>query len=361
MEIIYLLYIFLFVSAFLTLSVINGFVHQNKINSLTASKQHLSLIIAARDEEKNIGFLIDSIENQKYPLENCEIIIVDDNSSDKTSEIISSRIKDKPNYSVIRVIEKKYLGKKGALQAGIENSKNDFIVITDADCKPEPNWLSKISGALENRYDFVFGVAPIRSGKTFVEKISAFENLRNTYLTISAVGLNIPYSAAARSFAFRKRSFEKIAGYLNTTETLSGDDDLLLREAVKHKMKIGTIIEPDAFVFSDPPKTFTEYFRQKKRHLQTSFHYLLKQKLFLAFWHIVNLISLLSIVLVFWNPVFVLPFAIKLIIDFIVVIINQNALGHSFKFYEIIYLQIVFEIFIVINFFNSLFGKVVWK
>jgi len=361
MEIIYLLYIFLFVSAFLTFSVINGFVHQNKTTSITVSKQHLSLIIAARDEEKNIGFLIDSIENQKYPLENCEIIIVDDNSSDKTSEIISSRIKGKINYFLIEASEKKYSGKKGALQVGIENSRNDFIVITDADCKPESGWLSKISCAFENGYDFVFGVAPIRSGSLFVEKLSAFENLRNTFLSISAVGLNIPYSAAARSFAFRKSAFDKVGGYSNTTETLSGDDDLLLREAVKHKMKIGTVLESDAFVFSDPPKTFTEYFRQKKRHLQTSFHYLLKQKLFLGFWHLINLISLFSILLMFWNPFFALPFITKLVMDFFIVITNQNTLGHSFKFYEIIYLQIVFEVFIVINFFNSLFGKVEWK
>ena len=170
-----------------------------------------------------------------------------------------------------------------------------------------------------------------------------------------------PYSAAARSFAFRKSAFEKVSGYSNTTETLSGDDDLLLREAVKNNMKIGTFTEPDSFVYSSAPKTCAEYFKQKKRHLQTSFYYLPKQKLFLAFWHIINLISLLSILLVFWNPVFALPFAIKLISDYIIVITHQKELGHSFNFYEIFYLQILFEIFIVINFFNSLFGKVEWK
>ncbi len=102
------------------------------------------------------------------------------------------------------------------------------------------------------------------------------------------MGLNVPYSAAARSFAFRKTSFERLGGYGKTTETLSGDDDLLLREAVKRKMLIGTVIEPDAFVFSAAPKSFEDYFKQKKRHLQTSFHYLLKQKMFLGFWHLIK-------------------------------------------------------------------------
>jgi cellulose synthase/poly-beta-1,6-N-acetylglucosamine synthase-like glycosyltransferase len=126
-------------------------------------------------------------------------------------------------------------------------------------------------------------------------------------------------------------------------------------------MKIGTVLESDAFVYSDPPKTFAQYFNQKKRHLQTSFHYLLKQKMFLGFWHLINLISLFSILLMLWNPFFALPFIIKLVFDFIVVIKNQKTLGYSFKFYEIIFLQIAFEIFLIINFFNSLFGKVEWK
>ena len=218
-----------------------------------------------------------------------------------------------------------------------------------------------MAGGLDYGYDFVFGVAPIKTGAKLIEKLSAFENLRNTYLTIAAVGLNIPYSAAARSFAFRKKSFERIGGYANTTETLSGDDDLLIREAIKNKMLIGTVIDSEAFVYSSAPKSFAEYFKQKKRHVQTSFHYLLKQKVFLGIWHLANLISLLSVLLIFISPVFVLPFAIKLVYDFFIVIKHQETLGHSFRFYEIIYLQILFEIFIVLNFFNSLSGKTNWK
>ena len=54
----------------------------------------------------------------------------------------------------------------------------------------------------------------------------------------------MPYCASARSFGFKKSSFEKIKGYSNTVETLSGDDDLLLREAVKNNLKVGAIFQP---------------------------------------------------------------------------------------------------------------------
>lgn len=356
-----LTYLIIILFLLIAINVYKGFSYQLSRKFTTTSKPKLSLVIAAKNEESNIDSLIDSLEQLNYPNENLEIIFIDDNSTDKTAETIQSKISDKQNYKLITANNKTISGKKGALAIGIEEAQSNFIVITDADCKPEKYWLNTIAGKLDEGFDFVFGVAPIESGKTLIEKISAFENLRNTYLSISSVGLNIPYSAAARSFAFRKTSFKRVGGYANTTETISGDDDLLLREAVKNKMLIGTVVDPDAFVFSAAPKYFAEYFNQKKRHLQTSLYYLLKQKLFLGFWHTINLISLLTVFLIFIKPVLALPFAVKLIYDFFVVIKHQKELGHRFKFYEIFYLQILFEVFIVVNFFNSLSGKVNWK
>jgi hypothetical protein len=56
-----------------------------------------------------------------------------------------------------------------------------------------------------------------------------------------------------------------------------------------------------------------------------------------------------------------MPFAVKIFYDAFIVIKNQQKLGHSFKLYEVIYLQIIFEVFVVVNFFNSLSGKIEWK
>lgn len=358
---LYITYILLFSFLLLAIYIYNGFKFELRKMPIYKTSPKLSVIIALRNEEKNVDQLINSLSQLNYPEENFEVILVDDNSTDKTFSLIESRIAGKKNYTLIKADQKEFEGKKGALSVGITNAKNNFIVITDADCKPEFNWLKAMASKLDAGFDFVFGVAPIESGETLVKKLSAFENLRNTYLTIAAVGLNIPYSAAARSFAFRKKSYERIGGYSKTIETLSGDDDLLLREAVKNKMLIGTLIDPEAFVYSPAPKSFDEYFKQKHRHLQTSFHYLLNQKLFLGFWHLINLFSLISILFIFISPVLALPFAAKIFYDLFIVIKHQQELGHKFKFYEIIYLQILFEIFLVINFFKSLSGKTEWK
>lgn len=338
-----------------------GFISQFRSKYNHPNRLKLSLIIALKNEEKNIGMLLRSLDSLDYPKDDLEIIFVDDNSSDNTYEMLKKQLNPDSNYYLLKADNKEIIGKKGALTIGIRKATNNYIVITDADCRPESGWLNRIAVQFSAGYDFIFGIAPIKNGKLFVQKLSAFESFRNTYLTLAATGLKIPYSAAARSFAFKKSSFEKLGGYANTTETISGDDDLLLREAVKYKMKIGTITGQDAFVFSDAPDTFKKYFNQKKRHLQTSFHYLLKQKVFLAAWHIINLLSLFSFLLIFISPLLVVPFIIKIISDFIIVSEYQVQLGHKFKFYEIPFLQIAFEIFLIINFLNSLTGKVEWK
>jgi cellulose synthase/poly-beta-1,6-N-acetylglucosamine synthase-like glycosyltransferase len=363
MEFIYLTYFLTFTFLLLAIYIYNGFKFELKkqLHSFHKTSLKLSLIIAAKNEAENINKLFDHLERLNYPQENFEVIIVDDNSSDNTYSLIESRILNKNNFRLLKAEQKEFDGKKGALSIGIKNAQNHLIVITDADCLPDSNWLKAIAGKLDDGYDFVFGVAPISVGEFTVQKLSAFENLRNSFLSIAALGLNIPYSAAARSFAFRKNSFERIGGYSKTISILSGDDDLLLREAFKNKMLIGTLIDTEAFVYSAAPKNFNEYFKQKHRHLQTSFHYPLKQKLFLAFWHLINLLSLLTIFLLFISPVLALPFAVKITYDLFIAIKYQQELGHKFKFYEIIYLQILFEIFLVINFFKSLSGKTEWK
>ena len=146
-------------------SVYKAFIYQIGRKKSTTSKPKLSLIIAAKNEEKNINSLFDSLEQLNYPNENFEVIIIDDSSSDKTAELINPRISDKKNYTFIKADNKEFEGKKGALSIGIKNAKYNFIVITDADCKPKTNWLSDLAGGLDYGYDFVFGVAPILTGK----------------------------------------------------------------------------------------------------------------------------------------------------------------------------------------------------
>ncbi len=327
----------------------------------SSGSQKISVIVAAKNESKNIRQLINALASQNYPKDLYEVIIVDDNSDDETFKFTKEQIVNLNNFKILKAEEKEYPAKRGAIDFGIKRSANPYIMITDADCIPEKNWISEYSNLFKNNYDFIFGAAPFKLQKNLISQISGFENLRASILTFGFANLKLPYSAAARSFGFKKKSFEKVKGYKNTIDTLSGDDDLLLREAVKYNLKIGTVIKDDAFVFSKTENTLKSYLRQKARHTTTSFHYLLAHKLFLGYWHLLNLLGILCLILSLFNPIFLTAALTKFIADFLVVITLQKKFGYKFNFIQIFYLQTLYELFLVINFFNAKHTTIEWK
>ncbi|MFO7447705.1 MAG: glycosyltransferase [Ignavibacteriaceae bacterium] len=328
--------------------------------SKTSYNLNFSIIIAAKNEGRNIPGLIESLKNLNYPSEKFEVIIIDDNSSDNTFELTKQLSSELKNFSVIAAGDnKRYPGKKGALDTGISKAEYPYILITDADCIPSEDWLTYYSGRFSEGYDIVFGPAPFYQTNSLMNKISCFENLRASLLVFGAAELNFSYSAMARNFGFKKSSFENIGGYSNTVETLGGDDDLLLREAVKHKMKIGTINHPGAFVYSIARESLDRYLKQKKRHTKTSLHYLPSRQLLLTIWHTINIFALFY-PLISMNPDFIPLFFLKLFADFSMVSFYQKKFGYTFSITEKIYLQIYYEIFLIINFFNALVNKDKW-
>ena len=320
-----------------------------------------SIVVAAKNEEDNLASLISALSKIDYPKENFEVIIVDDNSTDKTFTLATELTSTLENFRVVKAENKKYEGKRGALDYGIETAKNEYIIITDADCVPGKNWLIRYKEKFNKEFDLIIGIAPFNQKQTLVNKVSCYENFRNTLLKILSVKIGLPYTATARDFGFNKKSFEKIEGYKNTTDTISGDDDLLLREAVKNKLKIGLLTSKDSFVYSETKKLFRDYFSQRARHTQTSFHYLLKQTLFLSTWHSVNIAFLFSPLLAFINLYFLLPFAVKLILDLLISVLFQRKINYKFSIIETIYLQFFYEIFLIVHLFNAKFNRIKWK
>ena len=90
---------------------------------------NISIIIAAKNEERNLPSLLDAILQLDYPQENFEIIIVDDNSTDGTFQKTKELAEQFANLVTIKAQGKKYEGKRGALEIGIQSSKYDYILM----------------------------------------------------------------------------------------------------------------------------------------------------------------------------------------------------------------------------------------
>jgi cellulose synthase/poly-beta-1,6-N-acetylglucosamine synthase-like glycosyltransferase len=358
---LYLLFIFSFLLLIINLIIYSSLNRVFQFRETTESSLNISVVVAAKNEVQNIPKLITALKNQSYGANKFEVIIVDDNSTDDTFNSADRLTLTSKTFSIIKAKDKIHSGKKGALDIGIKKAKYPYILITDADSVPAKDWIKSFAEKFNDGNDFLFGIAPYSKSKSITNLITRFENLRAHILMFSLANIGLPYSAAARSFGFSKDAFQKIYGYKNTTETLSGDDDLLLREAIKNNFKVGLVINKEAFVFTKSKNNFTDYVNQKSRHTSTSIYYSMKSKTILATWHLLNLVSIFSIILLPFNPLFLFPFFIKLVVDLFILNNFQNDFGYKINPLWFIILQINYELNLIYFFFKGLSFSNRWK
>lgn len=320
-----------------------------------------SIIIAAKNEEKNISQTLNSLINQNYPQELYEIIIVDDNSTDNTYSIAFEYSQKYSSIKVLKAENKTLPAKKGVLDIGVKNSQYDYILITDADCIAEKDWLISMAKTFSNGYDIVVGKAPFFNQNNFTSLISLYENLKTFIVSHFAISINFAYTATARNFGYTKTIYHKINGYNNTLDTLSGDDDMFIREATKHNAKICGLYYENSSVFSYPKNNLKEYYQQKARHTSTSFYYQTKHQIFLSIWHIFGMFYILSIPLIFIDLQFIYLAITSLICNLLLSIIFQPQLKYNFNIFIMIILDFIYQINLIINFFTGYFYNNKWK
>ena len=322
---------------------------------------NFSILIAARNEEANLPALFNSLKNLNYPREHFEVIFVNDNSTDNTLEVAREHAKEFGNCTVASSGEKIIQGKKGALEKGAELSKFPIIVTTDADCILPPNWLREINQRFNNGADVVIGFNAYENLTSFQKKYSAYESLRNQIFAFTMARIGLPYSSVGRNFAFKKEILEKIGGYSAIAQTLSGDDDLLVQQAIKFKANIQAMLSKSSITKTKPPENFSELFKQRSRHVTTSRFYNLKSQVLLAFWHLSNLAAFYSLFLLWFNPIFSVLFLEKILFDLISVFKFQHKWNYYFRWGEIVAFQTIYEFFVPLYFLKAMFGKTKWK
>lgn len=113
----------------------------------------LSIIMPVYNEKRTIREIVQKV--MEVNLEK-ELIIVDDNSSDGTREILKNEYEGKDNIKII--YKEKNEGKTSAIVEGLKNISGDIIIIQDADLEYEPKDYSKlIEPIIEDKVDVVYG------------------------------------------------------------------------------------------------------------------------------------------------------------------------------------------------------------
>jgi cellulose synthase/poly-beta-1,6-N-acetylglucosamine synthase-like glycosyltransferase len=246
--------------------------------------QPVSIVIAARNEEKNLLENVPKIMAQNHP--NFEVIIVNDSSWDDTAEVLKALSLSYPSLHVIHIDEEKQNmhGKKFAITLGIKAAKHDIILLTDADCEPASrDWISEMTRNLSDQKQLAIGFSPYSRQEGWLNRIIRFDTLMIGCQYIGFARSGSPYMGVGRNLAYHKDLFFKIGGFKSHYSLASGDDDLFVNQVANAKNTLA-IATPESQTISLPKETWSAWFTQKRRHFSTSGMYKASHKLMLMVW-----------------------------------------------------------------------------
>ncbi|TGV03240.1 glycosyltransferase [Flavivirga rizhaonensis] len=243
----------------------------------------VSVIICAKNEAENLQNFLPSIINQNHP--NFEIVLINDASNDNTLEIMEQFAGQHENIKIVNVKNNETFwgNKKYALTLGIKASKNEFLLFTDADCKPVSKyWIKNMTSHFSKRKQLVLGYGGyLKIKNSLLNKLIRFETLVTAMHYFSFAKLGIPYMGVGRNLAYTKTMFFKNNGFVDHMKVLSGDDDLFVNQ-IANKKNTSICFSKNGFTESIPKTTFKDWFKQKRRHVSTAKYYKLKHKILLT-------------------------------------------------------------------------------
>lgn len=235
----------------------------------------IDVVVAARNEERNMPSLIAALSSQNYPSEKVKFWLVDDDSEDNTLKIAQHAMKKDNRFIAISSnIESTITApKKRALDTAIRQSKSEWIVTTDADCIPKPGWLRGLASFMDEEIGIVLGYSPLFGASRPLEFLAEGESWSSAALCAAAVGLGYPFNAFGRNFSFRRKIYLDMDGYSHDGDIASGDDDLFLqRVASRTDWKVRFSADHRTFVPSVVPPA-DRFIKTKSRHMSVGPRY----------------------------------------------------------------------------------------
>lgn len=247
-----------------------------------AQKIPVSVIICAKNEAENLKTNLPAVLEQDYP--EFEVIVVNDCSEDDTEMLLSEFKKKYPNLktSTINKDKKFTHGKKLAITIGIKAAQNEWMLFTDADCKPvSREWIWTMHHNFTTSHDIVLGYGGFYPRKGLLDKFIRYDTV---FIAMQYLGLALahtPYMGVGRNMAYRKSVFFRNKGFSSHNNILSGDDDLFINEVANNR-NTGVELDRKSFTRSKQKNTWRTWLYQKRRHLSTAGYYKRKYKLLLG-------------------------------------------------------------------------------
>ena len=238
----------------------------------------ISILVPAHNEAKVIGRTVESLLLLNYPKSKMELIVINDNSSDNSKEILEN-IKDRYNNYNFTIINTDSLtggkGKSNALNIGYTISKGDFIAVYDADNTPDKNALRYLvqTIVMDDELGAVIGKFRTRNkNKNLLTKFINIETL--SFQWMSQAGrwqlFNL-CTIPGTNFILRRSIIEEIGGW--DSKAIAEDTEISFRI---YKLGYKIKLVPQSITWEQEPETVKVWIKQRTRWAKGNIYVLMK-------------------------------------------------------------------------------------
>lgn len=319
-----------------------------------------SVIVCARNEEQNIIACLNSLDKLKYPANKLEILIVDDFSTDKTGKLIDEFIECRPLFcKVIPEESGKLKGKINALNSGIKISKGEIILLTDADCTVNENWVTETASYFNKNTGMICGFTTLKT-KTAFEAMQAIDVTFLLSVASGTANINKPVSCIGNNISFRKEAYIKTGGFENLPFSVT-EDYLLMNEISKLKeYEIIFPLDEKTAVQSSACPDLSTLIKQKNRWAAGGKKSSAYGRFVMGTAFICNLLMVL--VVLFFSTVSLYLAVFKIAIDYFFIYPVHKTLGSEKKLKYFILFEAYYILYTTLLPVSLLFSKqVIWK
>ena len=282
-------------------------------------RPRVSVIIAARNEEPNIGSCLDAASRLTYPKEMLEVIVIDDRSEDRTSSIIAAYAERFPFIKRISAVpgSGQLQGKMNAVTQGIDVSRGEILMFSDADCRMPDDWVEEtVKYYVDEGVGLVAGFTSL-VGKGGLAAVQALDWFGLFSVAAGATQMGFPVTAVGTNLSVRRAAYDEVGGYRKIPFSVTEDYALFHAVTTQTSYLARFPLDARTLVESKPCATWKDLYRQRKRWLTGGRGMDLK---YLGIFVLVYLMNLLLLLGIFFLPTlpYVLALLAKIAADLIV-------------------------------------------
>lgn len=243
----------------------------------------VSVVVSARNEEKDLPKCIASLENLDFPKDKLQIILVDDRSTDNTNSIIQEAAQKNEHFialSTKEAPENQLKAKARGISWGIKESTNEWVFITDADAEVDPNWLRHMLSGVDEKTGIIGGMLNVKP----LSFLAIIEQMSWAYALPVAFGLagwGRSFVCVGPNMGIRKSIYDNYGGLENETFEIA-EDLALFRIVEASGYKSVSYLSPSTSVKLNPVPTFKHLLSQQRRWLRGGFESQWSFKIWLA-------------------------------------------------------------------------------